>query len=124
MSQSDALEPLRIIQVISRVDSQYDDGKLAWSGDINFMSSRYNCYLLTVLLILTASILEHEEFIDFTSSPDSGIQRVSCVSISTEEDLLYTPDRTFLVTFQTVESGDRFEGPNQISIEIVENGEK
>ena len=79
---------------------------------------------LTRLAILIASVLEHEEFIDFNSSPDTGIQRVGCVSVSIEEDLLYTPDRLFLVTFQAVESGDRFEGPNQINIEIVENGEK
>ena len=89
-----------------------------------FMSSHNNHCILTLLAILIASVLEHEEFIDFNSSSDTGIQRVGCVSISIEEDLLYTPDRLFLVTFQTVESGDRFEGPNQISIEIVENGEK
>ena len=89
-----------------------------------FMSTHNNYCILTLLVILIASVLEHEEFIDFNSSPDTGIQRVGCVSISTEEDLLYTPDRVFLVTFQTVESGDRFEGPNQISVEIVENGEK
>ena len=72
--------------------------------------------------ILIASVIEHEDFIDFSSNEDAGVQRVSCVSVSTEEDFLYTPDRTFIVTFQTVESGDRFEGPNQIMIEIVENG--
>ena len=37
---------------------------------------------------------------------------------------MYTPDRVFLVTLEAVESGDRFEGPNQISLEIVENGEE
>lgn len=46
------------------------------------------------------------------------------MSVSKEEDFLYMPDRVFLTTFQTVESGDRFEGPNEISVEIVENGEK
>ena len=29
-SQSAALEPLRIIEVVSRPDSQYDNGKFAW----------------------------------------------------------------------------------------------
>ena len=83
----------------------------------------YNIIIVIKFLILIASVLEHGDFIDFNSNPDTGVQRVSCVSIGIEEDLVYTPDRMFLVTLQPVESGDRFDGPSQISIEIVENGE-
>lgn len=68
-----------------------------------------------------ASALQHEEFIEFVISPD--FQQVSCMSVSINEDMVYSPGRIFLISFEGDERRDRFEGPTEITIEIVENGE-
>ena len=47
-----------------------------------------------------------------------------CVSVSIREDKVYNPDRKFFVKFEVVNGADRFEGPSEATIEIVENGEK
>ena len=49
-------------------------------------------------------------------------QRINCISVSIGDDLIYNPGREYLVSFNILDQSDRFQGPNQIRFEIVDNG--
>ena len=51
-------------------------------------------------------------------------ERVECVYISIREDFFYNPGREFLFSFNVTNPSDRFQGPNQVTLEVVENGKR
>ena len=83
-------------------------------------------YVVDIMLhppISVVSVLRHEEVVTFSRDVDATHQRVSCISLSIDEDMVYSPGREYLLQFEVVESTDRFDGPSQVIIKIRENGE-
>ena len=83
-------------------------------------------YVVDIMLhppISVVSVLRHEEVVTFSPDVDAINQRISCISLSIDEDMVYSPGREYLLQFEVVESTDRFDGPSQVIIKIRENGE-
>ena len=90
---------------------------------VNVSNNKLFCSESSAKSSFIVSVLRHEDFIVFSRDVDASLQRVSCIFLSIDEDLIYSPGREYLLQFEVVESTDRFEGPTQVIVQIIENGE-
>lgn len=69
-----------------------------------------------------ATSLQHDDYIVFMPGPVMEQYVLRCTPLSIAVDLVYSVNRTFVMSFTLMNERDPFTGDNMINVRIIENG--